>query len=224
MKKILTNYENEINKTYNTISNIYDEVMIKKAPLYKWGLYLQKIKSSSEIMKNKKDEFYKLLNIHLKEEKYKSFIILLAFFILFIVSSFNIGVSLLLMVYSLYDFIKFKNFKRDYNNLIKYEKETLPKIEIQANNITSYIKRELEKINDKKEKNDLGDIGLANYLIVEYIGKGVLPDIPDNIKNIMIKILQDDLNTTETDIINLLASAKILNDITNNKVKIKELK
>lgn len=83
-----------------------------------------------------------------------------------------------------------------------------------SNNETFALKRikELGKRREKeltKSPKDRSLVAVANIAIQDYIDSDVLPNnLPEEIKSTIIRLLQNDLNTTESDMIVLLESAK----------------
>ena len=83
-----------------------------------------------------------------------------------------------------------------------------------SNNETFALKR-LKEIGKRREKEltkspkDRSLVAVANMAIQDYIDSDVLPNnLPEEIKSTIIKLLQNDLNTTESDMSVLLESAK----------------
>lgn len=83
-----------------------------------------------------------------------------------------------------------------------------------SNNETFALKRikELGKRREKeltKSPKDRSLVAVANIAIQDYIDSDVLPNnLPEEIKSTIIRLLQNDLNTTESDMSVLLESAK----------------
>ena len=85
------------------------------------------------------------------------------------------------------------------------------------NNITNnnmLITRKLNTLNDKEteqrkqEPAKVSKIELANNIIQEYFETGVLPEFDKNIKETIISILKNDLDSDENDIEKLLEKAR----------------
>lgn len=83
-----------------------------------------------------------------------------------------------------------------------------------SNNETFALKR-LKELGKRREKEltkspkDRSLVAVANIAIQDYIDSDVLPNnLPEEIKSTIIRLLQNDLNTTESDMSVLLESAK----------------
>lgn len=83
-----------------------------------------------------------------------------------------------------------------------------------SNNETFALKR-LKELGKRREKEltkspkDRSLVAIANIAIQDYIDSDVLPNnLPEEIKSTIIRLLQNDLNTTESDMSVLLESAK----------------
>lgn len=83
-----------------------------------------------------------------------------------------------------------------------------------SNNETFALKR-LKELGKRREKEltkspkDRSLVAVANMAIQDYIDSDVLPNnLPEEIKSTIIRLLQNDLNTTESDMSVLLESAK----------------
>ena len=83
-----------------------------------------------------------------------------------------------------------------------------------SNNETFALKR-LKELGKRREKEltkspkDRSLVAVANMAIQDYIDSDALPNnLPEEIKSTIIKLLQNDLNTTESDMSVLLESAK----------------
>lgn len=83
-----------------------------------------------------------------------------------------------------------------------------------SNNETFALKR-LKELGKRREKEltkspkDRSLVAVANIAIQDYIDSDVLPNnLPEEIKSTIIRLLQNDLNTTESDMRVLLESAK----------------
>lgn len=109
------------------------------------------------------------------------------------------------------------------NDIRKEEKEALEKIPELISNIEQNLKEiklnvssKTREINSRKNNTKIDDIDLANNVILDMLnGKEINYEINDKIKELIIKILQDDLNTKIDDIDVLINEAKRKNSVSH---------
>lgn len=115
----------------------------------------------------------------------------------------------------------YKNQKEESKRYLKLKEEmedTVAKansILITLNNDETFTLKRLKELGKRREKEltkspkDRSLVAVANMAIQDYIDSDVLPNnLPEEIKSTIIRLLQNDLNTTESDMSVLLESAK----------------
>lgn len=107
------------------------------------------------------------------------------------------------------------------NSITKEENETAEKISKLVSNIEENLKEiklnifsKTKEIDNRKNNSKIDDIDLANTVILDILnGIKIDYEISSDIKELMIKILQDDLNSKETNIDLLISEAKIKSSV-----------
>lgn len=115
----------------------------------------------------------------------------------------------------------YKNQKEESKRFLKLKEEmeeTVAKanaILITLSNNETFALKRLKELGKRREKEltkspkDRSLVAVANMAIQDYIDSDVLPNnLPEEIKSTIIRLLQNDLNTTESDMSVLLESAK----------------
>ena len=115
----------------------------------------------------------------------------------------------------------YKNQKEESERFLKLKEEmedTVAKansILITLSNDETFTLKRIKELGKRREKEltkspkDRSLVAIANMAIQDYIDNDILPNnLPEEIKSTIIKLLQNDLNTTESDMSVLLESAK----------------
>lgn len=115
----------------------------------------------------------------------------------------------------------YKNQKEESERFLKLKEEmedTVAKansILITLSNDETFTLKRIKELGKRREKEltkspkNRSLIAIANMAIQDYIDNDILPNnLPEEIKSTIIKLLQNDLNTTESDMSVLLESAK----------------
>ena len=145
------------------------------------------------------------------------FLNIILFIITFITVFFNPIIFLILLLIGIYNIFNIRKKMDLFISDVEYLETITKKIDnlnITIANCRRFlnsrtIKEDISIIENKKEKNvsDVKNIILANEAIEKVIGTGVIEDFSENLKQDMIKILQDDLTTDESDLTLLLNKA-----------------
>ena len=112
---------------------------------------------------------------------------------------------------------------KNFNSIRKEEKETIDKIprlisniEENLRNIKLNVSKKTREINSRKNNTKIYDIDLANNIILDMLNDNKIDyEINNKIKDLIIKILQDDLNSKEDDIYILINEAKRKNSVSH---------
>ena len=112
---------------------------------------------------------------------------------------------------------------KNFNSIRKEEKETIDKIprlisniEENLRNIKLNVSSKTREINSRKNNTKIYDIDLANNIILDMLNDNKIDyEINNKIKDLIIKILQDDLNSKEDDIYILINEAKRKNSVSH---------
>ena len=141
-----------------------------------------------------------------KNAKRNLYFIIGLLIVTFIILCFNPVASLIPLFISLNISLKlFKNASNDEISITNNIGEII-KLTDSLNILTSNITRRLSIENDLnvgKDKN-ITEVDLANEIILKYLEDKELLDMSDNIKDCVIKLLQSDLKTNNSDIEELL--------------------
>lgn len=216
----LKKYQKEIDAIY------YDLNSNKKLSYYKIQLYVSKINLLYKKITDIINDANKLSN---KEEKVcvilgiLSMIYNILFFPL-IITPFGLPISLIGIFAAAWALKKVVAFYIDdtRGELLKEVKN----VEITLENCETQLNKQINCSNKKeKEKTNLEDIELADKVIREYMESDDFDQyIDDNICNLIVKILQDDLKTEESDVNVLLDIARDnLEKIDSGEKKVKLL-
>lgn len=112
---------------------------------------------------------------------------------------------------------------KNFNSIRKEEKEAIDKIprlisniEENLRNIKLNVSKKTREINSRKNNTKIYDIDLANNIILDMLNDNKIDyEINNKIKDLIIKILQDDLNSKEDDIYILINEAKRKNSVSH---------
>jgi len=222
--KELSEVENQISKIYYNIMSS-NEISVYKEQLLstKLNLLAFKIESiSNSIIYYKKLETKKIVK--------KIILTILLEIISFVMIFISLAVSLIMQPIILLSAVKIIGdyISNDEEKLNARIIERLTEIRNIANNcdtfMTAKITKREERLSEQrmKLKAESLDVDLANEYLGNYINTGELPEISDNIKETLIKMLQEDLETEESDLEALLslASDKFLMKNLNEELKL----
>lgn len=129
----------------------------------------------------------------------------------------SIGVltTLAYLGYTVNTYIKMKkNASKMQNTLSEFEEigSKVTGIENNLSNNELFIKRKLKKFETKETKKmksqEVSKIELANAIIQDYYETGIIPEINEDLKNIIITLLKNDLSSEENDITALLKESR----------------
>lgn len=236
----LRNYDDKVLEIKENIESVkdefdmmYDELLSNKNfSQFKIDLFLKKI----ELLTNKYsgfiNEYLNLTNITSEKVVKVSKIgdistkCLLAITIAIVIFNAGVGILLALLGVALcYSLIKYeKNTKENITKRYEEIKDLSYKMNILGSNCTGQIKKKCEESYEKVVSVSNIEMTLANTIIMEYISTGNLLLSEGTILDLVIKILQDDLKSDETDLKILLDMAKKkTNELDNNLKEIKML-
>lgn len=126
--------------------------------------------------------------------------------------------SIVLISIAIKSYKKQKEESKRFLKLKEEMEETVAKanaILITLNNNETFALKRIKELGKRREKEltkspkDRSLVAIANIAIQDYIDSDVLPNnLPEEIKSTIIRLLQNDLNTTESDMSVLLESAK----------------
>ena len=129
--------------------------------------------------------------------------------------SIGILTTLAYLGYTVNTYIKMKkNASKMQNTLSEFEEigSKVAGIENNLSNNELFIKRELKKFEakatKKMESQEVSKVELANAIIQDYYETGIIPEINEDLKNIIITLLKNDLSSEENDITALLKESR----------------
>lgn len=129
--------------------------------------------------------------------------------------SIGILTTLAYLGYTVNTYIKMKkNASKMQNTLSEFEEigSKITGIENNLSNNELFIKRELKKFEAKAtkkiESQEVSKVELANAIIQDYYETGIIPEINEDLKNIIITLLKNDLSSEENDITALLKESR----------------
>lgn len=199
---------NEADKDLSSIWNILssdNNLSIKMRSIYRRKVLCILKKLSIKLTNANEKSKYELINTK-KNAKRNLYFIIGLLIITFIILCFNPVASLIPLFISLNISLKlFKNASNDEITITNNIGEII-KLTDSLNILTSNITRRLSIENDLnvgKDKN-ITEVDLANEIIIKYLEDKELLDMSDNIKDCVIKLLQSDLKTNNSDIEELL--------------------
>lgn len=199
---------NEADKDLSSIWNILssdNNLSIKMRSIYRRKV-LCILKNLSIKLTNANEKSKQELINTKKNAKRNLYFIIGLLIVTFITLCFNPVASLIPLFISLNISLKlFKNASNDEITITNNIGEII-KLTDSLNILTSNITRRLSIENDLnvgKDKN-ITEVDLANEIIIKYLEDKELLDMSDNIKDCVIKLLQNDLKTNNSDIEELL--------------------
>ena len=117
--------------------------------------------------------------------------------------------------YTVNTYIKMKkNASKIQNTLSEFEEigSKITGIENNLSNNELFIKRELKKFEAKATKKmksqEVNKVELANAIIQDYYETGIIPEINEDLKDVIISLLKNDLSSEENDITALLEESR----------------
>ena len=199
---------NEADKDLSSIWNILssdNNLSIKMRSIYRRKVLCILKKLSIKLTNANEKSKQELINTK-KNAKRNLYFIIGLLIVTFITLCFNPVASLIPLFISLNISLKlFKNASNDEITITNNIGEII-KLTDSLNILTSNITRRLSIENDLnvgKDKNII-EVDLANEIIIKYLEDKELLDMSDNIKDCVIKLLQSDLKTNNSDIEELL--------------------
>ena len=199
---------NEADKDLSSIWNILssdNNLSIKMRSIYRRKVLCILKKLSIKLTNANEKSKQELINTK-KNAKRNLYFIIGLLIVTFITLCFNPVASLIPLFISLNISLKlFKNASNDEIAITNNIGEII-KLTDSLNILTSNITRRLSIENDLnvgKDKN-ITEVDLANEIIIKYLEDKELLDMSDNIKDCVIKLLQSDLKTNNSDIEELL--------------------
>ena len=199
---------NEADKDLSSIWNILssdNNLSIKMRSIYRRKVLCILKKLSIKLTNANEKSKQELINTK-KNAKRNLYFIIGLLIVTFIILCFNPVASLIPLFISLNISLKlFKNASNDEISITNNIGEII-KLTDSLNILTSNITRRLSIENDLnvgKDKN-ITEVDLANEIILKYLEDKELLDMSDNIKDCVIKLLQSDLKTNNSDIEELL--------------------
>lgn len=199
---------NEADKDLSSIWNILssdNNLSIKMRSIYRRKVLCILKKLSIKLTNANEKSKQELINTK-KNAKRNLYFIIGLLIVTFIILCFNPVASLIPLFISLNISLKlFKNASNDEISITNNIGEII-KLTDSLNILTSNITRRLSIENDLnvgKDKNII-EVDLANEIIIKYLEDKELLDMSDNIKDCVIKLLQSDLKTNNSDIEELL--------------------
>ena len=199
---------NEADKDLSSIWNILssdNNLSIKMRSIYRRKVLCILKKLSIKLTNANEKSKQELINTK-KNAKRNLYFIIGLLIVTFIILCFNPVSSLIPLFISLNISLKlFKNASNDEITITNNIGEII-KLTDSLNILTSNITRRLSIENDLnvgKDKN-ITEVDLANEIIIKYLEDKELLDMSDNIKDCVIKLLQSDLKTNNSDIEELL--------------------
>ena len=199
---------NEADKDLSSIWNILssdNNLSIKMRSIYRRKVLCILKKLSIKLTNANEKSKQELINTK-KNAKRNLYFIIGLLIVTFITLCFNPVASLIPLFISLNISLKlFKNASNDEISITNNIGEII-KLTDSLNILTSNITRRLSIENDLnvgKDKN-ITEVDLANEIIIKYLEDKELLDMSDNIKDCVIKLLQSDLKTNNSDIEELL--------------------
>ena len=199
---------NEADKDLSSIWNILssdNNLSIKMRSIYRRKVLCILKKLSIKLTNANEKSKQELINTK-KNAKRNLYFIIGLLIVTFITLCFNPVASLIPLFISLNISLKlFKNASNDEITITNNIGEII-KLTDSLNILTSNITRRLSIENDLnvgKDKN-ITEVDLANEIIIKYLEDKELLDMSDNIKDCVIKLLQSDLKTNNSDIEELL--------------------
>lgn len=199
---------NEADKDLSSIWNILssdNNLSIKMRSIYRRKVLCILKKLSIKLTNANEKSKQELINTK-KNAKRNLYFIIGLLIVTFIILCFNPVASLIPLFISLNISLKlFKNASNDEITITNNIGEII-KLTDSLNILTSNITRRLSIENDLnvgKDKN-ITEVDLANEIIIKYLEDKELLDMSDNIKDCVIKLLQSDLKTNNSDIEELL--------------------
>jgi len=210
----------KIDELYKKLNNIFDELMLNKnINLNRKTILRKDIIKISKKYKEYITNYTKISISEFNKEKRIDFIEIIIIIMLFILSFtivfINPLVSLLvLMIPMIYSIKNIKNIpkqmserKKITNIICKKTDEFL--ILLENCNVRLSLNISIEKNNENDNSYDfINNIDIANEVIIKYLYEGILEEIDELTKVIIIKILQSDLKTDSNNLIELLNLAK----------------
>jgi len=210
----------KIDELYKKLNNIFDELMLNKnINLNRKTILRKDIIKISKKYKEYITNYTKISISEFNKEKRRDFIEIIIIIMLFILSFtivfINPLVSLLvLMIPMIYSIKNIKNIpkqmserKKITNIICKKTDEFL--ILLENCNVRLSLNISIEKNNENDNSYDfINNIDIANEVIIKYLNEGILEEIDELTKVIIIKILQSDLKTDSNNLIELLNLAK----------------
>lgn len=100
------------------------------------------------------------------------------------------------------------------NTLLEFEEigSKVTGIENNLSNNELFIRRELKKFETKAtkkmESQEVSKVELANAIIQDYYETGIIPEINEDLKDVIITLLKNDLSSEENDITALLKKSR----------------
>lgn len=199
---------NEADKDLSSIWNILssdNNLSIKMRSIYRRKVLCILKKLSIKLTNANEKSKQELINTK-KNAKRNLYFIIGLIIVTFITLCFNPVASLIPLFISLNISLKlFKNASNDEITITNNIGEII-KLTDSLNILTSNITRRLSIENDLnvgKDKN-ITEVDLANEIIIKYLEDKELLDMSDNIKDCVIKLLQSDLKTNNSNIEELL--------------------
>ena len=199
---------NEADKDLSSIWNILssnNNLSIKMRSIYRRKVLCILKKLSIKLTNANEKSKQELINTK-KNAKRNLYFIIGLLIVTFIILCFNPVASLIPLFISLNISLKlFKNASNDEISITNNIGEII-KLTDSLNILTSNITRRLSIENDLnvgKDKN-ITEVDLANEIILKYLEDKELLDMSDNIKDCVIKLLQSDLKTNNSNIEELL--------------------
>lgn len=117
--------------------------------------------------------------------------------------------------YTVNTYIKMKkNASKIQNTLSEFEEigSKITGIENNLSNNELFIKRELKKFEAKATKKmksqEVNKVELANAIIQDYYETGIIPEINEDLKDVIISLLKNDLSSEENDITALFEESR----------------
>ena len=212
---LVKEFESEFSKIYYEVSD-YDEISVYKKTLLSNKAYLLALKYKdfvTQIIDEDKKITEKIKN------KYK--LLIVTVIVTLTIVFFFPMLSLLPFIFELYILKSIKKLKSEA--LTKKDIEDIESIATDINCIVNNIHTFLEGKSNKRierlqqeRKNNLEDtlkINIANSWLEIVLGtdfddKNILNTLPKEIEEIIVKMLQEDLDTLETDLLTLISMAK----------------
>lgn len=214
MKKISDELINEYEKLKKEVNNIYELSKNNNISLYQLKKIIKTIKiieiKNKELSDNKLQDIYILKKVT-NLRNVMLFYIMAAMSLVVFHNLYILHVILISEIsFGIYTTIKNIKLSREenkmYGTILKLESD----INLKIANTKINVDKIVEELDKKKDNTNLDDIDLANTVILDMIyNKNIDYEIPNSIKDLAIKILQDDLNTQDSDLNLLIKEAKI---------------